>query len=156
MVYSVKQFTLQAVTDRSDKWISFPVDLLWLTRWNASRNRTRSKVMDYNKNVNTSLLIDFYGDMLSEKQREAMELYYNEDLSLAEVADITGLTRPGVRDRLMKSEAILRNLEEKLGLLKRFEEMTSEIELITKELEAHKNGKTVDLDDIIDRLKKLS
>ena len=112
--------------------------------------------MDYNKNVNISLLIDFYGDMLSEKQREAMELYYNEDLSLAEVADITGLTRPGVRDRLMKSEAILLNLEEKLGLLKRFEEMTGEIERITEELEAHKNGKTVDFDDIIDRLKKLS
>ena len=112
--------------------------------------------MEFNKNVNISLLIDFYGDMLSEKQREAMELYYNEDMSLAEVADITGLTRPGVRDRLMKSEAILLNLEEKLGLLKRFEEMTGEIERITTELEAHKNGKTIDLDDIIDRLKKLS
>ena len=112
--------------------------------------------MDYNKNVNISLLIDFYGDMLSEKQREAMELYYNEDLSLAEVADITGLTRPGVRDRLVKSETILCNLEEKLGLLKRFEEMSEEISLISRELEAHKNGKTVDLDDIIDRLKKLS
>ena len=112
--------------------------------------------MEFNKNVNISLLIDFYGDMLSEKQREAMELYYNEDLSLAEVADITGLTRPGVRDRLMKSEAILRNLEEKLGLLRRFEEMTGEISAITGELEAHKNGKTIDLDDIIDRLKKLS
>lgn len=112
--------------------------------------------MEYNKNVSISLLIDFYGDMLSEKQREAMELYYNEDLSLAEVADITGLTRPGVRDRLLKSEQILRNLEEKLGLLRRFEEMTGELELITRELEAHKNGKTVDLDDIIDRLKKLS
>lgn len=112
--------------------------------------------MDYTKNVNISLLIDFYGDMLSDKQREAMELYYNEDLSLAEVADITGLTRPGVRDRLVKSEGILRNLEEKLGLLKRFEEMSEEIDLISRELEEHKNGKTVDLDDIIDRLKKLS
>lgn len=112
--------------------------------------------MEFNKSVNISLLIDFYGDMLSDKQREAMELYYNEDLSLAEVADITGLTRPGVRDRLMKSEAILCNLEEKLGLLRRFEEMTGEISTITGELEAHKNGKTIDLDDIIDRLKKLS
>ncbi len=103
-----------------------------------------------------NVLLDFYGDMLSEKQREAMELYYNEDLSLAEVADITGLTRPGVRDRLVKSETILRNLEEKLGLLRRFVEMSEEISLISQELEAHKNGKTVDLDAIIDRLKKLS
>lgn len=112
--------------------------------------------MDYNKNVNISLLIDFYGDMLSEKQREAMELYYNEDLSLAEVADITGLTRPGVRDRLVKSEAILLNLEEKLGLLKRFEEMGRQIKSITELLESHKNGKNIDLDEIIDRLKQLS
>lgn len=112
--------------------------------------------LEYNKNVNISLLIDFYGDMLSQKQREAMELYYNEDLSLAEVADITGLTRPGVRDRLVKSENILRNLEDKLGLLRRFDEMSREISEISLLLEEHKNGKYVDLDHIIERLKKLS
>ncbi len=112
--------------------------------------------MDMDKNINISLLIDFYGDMLSDKQREAAELYYNEDLSLSEISDITGLTRPGVRDRLVKSERILRDLEEKLGLLKRFQEMGEEIASITEELEAHKNGKAVDLGDIIERLKKLS
>jgi len=104
------------------------------------------------KNVNMSLLIDFYGEMLSEKQREAMDLYYNEDLSLSEISDITGLTRPGVRDRLVKSEAILKNLEEKLGLLKRFEEMKEEISLIAKELEMGDYDPHV----IIERLKMLS
>lgn len=104
------------------------------------------------KNVNMSLLIDFYGEMLSEKQREAMDLYYNEDLSLSEIADITGLTRPGVRDRLVKSEAILKNLEDKLGLLKRFEEMKDEISVIVSELESG----SYDPHDIIERLKKLS
>lgn len=104
------------------------------------------------KNVNMSLLIDFYGEMLSEKQREAMDLYYNEDLSLSEISDITGLTRPGVRDRLVKSEAILRNLEDKLGLLRRFEEMKDEISVIASELESG----SYDPHDIIERLKKLS
>ena len=83
--------------------------------------------MDMDKNINISLLIDFYGDMLSDKQREAAELYYDEDLSLSEISDITGLTRPGVRDRLVKSERILRDLEEKLGVT--FEE--SEYDTLT-------------------------
>lgn len=104
------------------------------------------------KNVNMSLLIDFYGEMLSEKQREAMDLYYNEDLSLSEISDITGLTRPGVRDRLVKSEAILKNLEDKLGLLKRFEEMKDEISEIVSELESG----SYEPQSIIERLKKLS
>lgn len=104
------------------------------------------------KNVNMSLLVDFYGEMLSEKQKEAMDLYYNEDLSLSEIADITGLTRPGVRDRLVKSEAILKKLEDKLGLLKRFEEMKDEISVIASELESG----CYDPHDIIERLKKLS
>ena len=108
--------------------------------------------MEMDKNVNMSLLVDFYGEMLSDKQKEAVDLYYNEDLSLSEIADITGLTRPGVRDRLVKSEAILKNLEEKLGLLRRFEEMKEEIASIAKQLEEG----TADSRDIIERLKKLS
>jgi len=108
--------------------------------------------VEMDKNVSMSLLIDFYGEMLSDKQREAVELYYNEDLSLGEISDITGLTRPGVRDRLVKSEAILKNLEDKLGLLRRFEEMKEEISDIADQLESGK----ADPKDIIERLKKLS
>lgn len=112
--------------------------------------------MEFDKNVNISLLLDFYGEMLSEKQRETAELYYNEDLSLAEISDITGLTRPGVRDRLVKSEAILCNLEKKLGLLARFETMKQEISDITSELDSLKKGSQANLEDIIERLKRLS
>ena len=70
--------------------------------------------MSINKNM--SLLLDFYGDTLSEKQRETMELFYNDDLSLSEISEITGITRQGVRDRLLKSEQIITELENKLGL----------------------------------------
>ena len=59
------------------------------------------------KNLSMSLLLDFYGDILSEPQREAMDYFYNGDLSLSEISELTGITRQGVRDRLVKAEQIL-------------------------------------------------
>ncbi len=74
----------------------------------------------FEKNMNISFLLDFYGDVLSEKQREILDLYYNEDLSLAEIADSNGLTRQGVRHVIKKAEDELLSLETKLGLANRF------------------------------------
>ena len=48
-----------------------------------------------------SMLLDFYGEILSDSQREALDLFYNDDLSLGEIADQTGITRQGVRDRIV-------------------------------------------------------
>lgn len=70
--------------------------------------------------VEMCMLFDFYGDMLTEKQKQIFDLYYNEDLSLAEIAEITGITRQGVRDSVVRSEAALRTMEEKTGLISRF------------------------------------
>lgn len=72
------------------------------------------------KDLGMSLLLDFYGDVLTEPQREAMDLFYNGDLSLSEIAEDAGITRQGVRDRIVKGEKILTELESKLGLAKRF------------------------------------
>ena len=72
------------------------------------------------KNLNISVLYDFYGEMLTEKQKEVIELYYNEDLSLAEIAQNSGITRQGVRDSIKRAEAQLLECEEKLGLWARF------------------------------------
>ncbi len=83
------------------------------------------------KNMNISLLLDFYGDILSERRREIMELYYNEDLSLSEIAEIKGISRQGVRDSVKKSEAELCALEEKLGLAQRFKDAKEELSTIT-------------------------
>ena len=67
-----------------------------------------------------ALLLDFYGNALTERQRKTAELYFQEDLSLTEIAEMTGITRQGVRDGLKKAEKALFELEEKLGIAQRF------------------------------------
>ncbi len=75
------------------------------------------------KNLEISFLLDFYGEILTEKQREVIELYYNDDLSLAEIAEHAGITRQGVRDAIKRGEATLLFMEEKLGLAAKFDAM---------------------------------
>ncbi len=75
------------------------------------------------KNLEISLLLDFYGDMLTEKQRDVVELYYNEDLSLSEIAAHSGITRQGVRDSIKRAESVLLDLEERLGLARKFRQI---------------------------------
>ena len=82
------------------------------------------------KDLNVSVLLDFYRDMLTEKQREVIELYYNEDLSLAEISQLSNITRQGVRDSIKRGEAILFDMEERLGLSKRFGEVQVQIDKI--------------------------
>ena len=74
------------------------------------------------KNVEISLLFDFYGQLLKEQQQQAVSLYYNDDLSLSEIASELNITRQGVRDCIKRSEVQLYRYEEKLGLFKRFKE----------------------------------
>lgn len=73
------------------------------------------------KSIEISLLYDFYGELLSEKKREAASLYFNEDLSLSEIAAHMGITRQGVSDLIRRSESELYEFENKLGLYSRFE-----------------------------------
>lgn len=72
------------------------------------------------KNIQVSLLFDFYGQLLKPSGRKAVELYYNDDLSLAEIAEQTGITRQGVRDSIKRCEKQLFEFENKLGLFKKF------------------------------------
>ena len=88
----------------------------------------------FEKNMNISFLLDFYGEMLSEKQRGILDLYYNEDLSLAEVAESNGLTRQGVRHILKKAEDELINLENTLGLANRFVKLGTAYDTVAENL----------------------
>ena len=84
------------------------------------------------KNLGISILYDFYGDLLTEKQQEVIELYYNEDLSLAEIAAHSGITRQGVRDSIKRAETLLSEFEEQLGLAHRFEQIKEILDDISK------------------------
>ena len=67
---------------------------------------------------------------LTEKQKELFDLYYNEDLSLAEIAEHAGISRQGVRDAIVRSETILRDTEDKLGLVKKYGSYESKLDEI--------------------------
>ena len=84
--------------------------------------------------VMRSMLFDFYGELLTEKQREYFDLHYNEDLSLAEIAEQGGISRQGVWDMIRRAEAAMIQIEEKSGLIKRFIERNAQIDEIIREL----------------------
>ncbi len=86
------------------------------------------------KDLKISLLLDYYGGYLTEKQFEVMDLYYNEDLSLAEIAEHTGITRQGVRDSIKRGEATMLELEEKSGLVGKIREYEKTLKKITEEV----------------------
>lgn len=65
-----------------------------------------------------TLLYDYYGDLLTERQRMCFELYHDQDLSLAEIAEELKVSRQGVYDNLSRAEATLRNMEEKTGCVR--------------------------------------
>jgi hypothetical protein len=79
------------------------------------------------KTVQMTMLYDFFGDLLTDKQKEYFDLYYNEDYSLAEIAENVGITRQGVRDIIVRAENTLIETEEKTGLIKRFAEIRKAI-----------------------------
>ena len=89
-----------------------------------------------NKAFRMTMLFDFYGDLLTERQREFFDLYYNEDLSLAEIAENSGITRQGVRDSLKKTESLLLHYEETLGLVARFHRTDDALRAVLTEIGA--------------------
>lgn len=74
----------------------------------------------YDKIVEIALLYDFYGQLLTDKQKEIVDMYYNNDLSLGEISEQQGISRQGVYDTLKRAEKTLYEYEEKLGLVDRF------------------------------------
>ena len=87
------------------------------------------------KRVRMTRLLDIYSGLLSDRQRRAMDLSCNEDLSLSEIAEICGITRAGVHDRIVKSEAILEDAESRLGLLARSDRLAEAAERISSDAE---------------------
>ena len=95
------------------------------------------------KNLEFSLLLDYYAPALTDKQRDILTMYYNEDLSLAEIAEQSGISRQAVWDNIRRAEAALQDIEEKTGLIRRFQETRrtlDELSVLTDRLTALTQG----------------
>ena len=91
----------------------------------------------FEKNLNIAYLLDFYGDVLSDRKRRVMDDYYNNDLSLAEIAAELGISRQGVRELIKKAEEELAFYEEKLHLARRFREAADHAERLRHLAQKH-------------------
>ena len=83
-----------------------------------------------NQTYRMTMLFDFYGELLTDRQKEFYELYYDEDMSLSEIAENYGISRQGVRDVIVRAEAYLTEIEDKTGLVKRFMQFIPHVEAI--------------------------
>jgi hypothetical protein len=80
------------------------------------------------KNLEMSYLLDFYGEVLTDKQREMMHQYYNDDFSLSEIGENFGITRQGARDAIKHGESTLLELEQKVGFAARYRRVQQTLE----------------------------
>ena len=94
----------------------------------------------FEKNLKLAYLLDFYGDVLDEHTRSVMKAYYDDDLSLSEIAEGVGISRQGVRHVIKKGEEQLSFLEDRLGLATHYEELEQAIEIINAIKESLDSG----------------
>ena len=91
----------------------------------------------FEKNLEIGYLLDFYGELLSDRKRSVMDMYYNEDLSLSEIAAEIDISRQGVRDIIKKCEDELLFYEEKLGLAKKLKSVENTASELFKASESY-------------------
>jgi predicted DNA-binding protein YlxM (UPF0122 family) len=108
----------------------------------------------FEKNLKLAYLLDFYGDVLDDHTRGVMKAYYDDDLSLSEIAEGVGISRQGVRHVIKKGEEQLSFLESRLGLADHYEELAEAVELIESIKEAIASG-TEDKDALFSTLSKV-
>nr|WP_276939812.1 DNA-binding protein [Helcococcus sueciensis] len=86
------------------------------------------------KNVMISILFEYYGKLLSKKQHDSIELYYEEDLSLTEIADLQKVSKQSISETIKRSEKALIEFEDKLGLYKRMSELQCLVDSLEEQL----------------------
>ncbi len=113
------------------------------------------------KDLKISYLLDFYGDMLTQAQYDAVDAYYNQDLSLSEIAGDRNISRQGARDAIKRAEQQLLEMEERLGLAKRFQAVQKALAAVCdcalniQELNAQ-NGGVPDIDENVGKILALA
>ena len=101
----------------------------------------------FEKNLSIAFLLDFYGEVLSSRVKELLEMYFCDDLSLAEIADNVGISRQGVRQAIKKGEEQLLFLEEKLGLAEKhiaLKNTAKELFALAEAVKGKENGPSVE------------
>ena len=101
------------------------------------------------KSYEDSLLLDFYGNLLTEKMRLTLDMYLNDDLSLAEIAEEEEISRQGVHDTVKRGLKQLNGYEDKLGLVKRFLEQR---ETVKEAIDLIDNGEYKDAREVLSKL----
>lgn len=102
-----------------------------------------------------TLLLDFYGELLTEKQRSVMASYYFDDYSLNEIAEEHSITRQAVQDMIKRTEKLLKQYEEKLMLVDKYLERKEKVEIITKELDRlieNGNSELLNVKSLVDHI----
>jgi len=141
----------------------FPLTFQWnscklnpvVKRYNFTERGTLMK----NQTYRMTMLYDFYGELLTDRQKEFFDLYYNEDLSLSEIAENAEISRQGVRDVIVRAEAVMQEIEDKTGLIRRFEQMHSHLtsiqsaatEIKTINYRQYEDNRLTELADLIHR-----
>ena len=103
------------------------------------------------KNVSISILLDCYGTLLTERQFRIVDMYRNDDLSLGEIAELTGITRQGVSECIRKAEDALLSYEEKLGVYEKGREREKTVEEIRNVLSGL-TGKCPEISGVLAKL----
>lgn len=98
-------------------------------------------VQEIEKLARKALLVDFYGQLLTEKQRQAMELYYGDDLSLSEIAESLDISRQAVHDLVKRSGKILEEYEANLGLVQKHLAVKASLEEVKRTLTQYRMEK---------------
>ena len=111
--------------------------------------------------LDVAYLFDFYADLLTEKQRDYLDLYYHQDLSLSEIAENEGITRQGVRDVIGRAEGSLRRIEDRLGFVTRFGRLEADMEQVTELADriialSSRNFADPDIRDLAERIRGLT
>ncbi len=114
----------------------------------------------FEKNMKFPLLLDTYGILLTERKREILDYYYNDDYSLSEISELTGISRQGVRDSIKKSEEELYGYEAKLNIVGKYEKASELCDRLRTSVlhlaEKHPTDDFTDILSIIERLKVIT
>lgn len=105
------------------------------------------------KDLSISVLMDFYSELLTDKQKDTLEFYYNRDYSLAEIAEDMDISRQGVRDFIKRGEKQLYEFEEKLEMVKKYNNISTKLSKLEKEIKETNTENKDKLLDIIEDIK---